>query len=297
MSALGISLKNPIGEASTVAPGISNDDPVAVVGRPKVRFDYPHVLERPGSSVPHENQRATKKVKNKDDMTCMGKENESIRHESFDLTEMDERLAVVGNPHANSTLPSVAPRFSYVGAVSGMKQSTACEFATPLTNEIVVTKDDVKIDNRNMVPSIKFSERVHALIDARMSKTRGNAKLLENPAISKLESIGEEGEQHAFNASKELQPLKEQTYEESQSHIEGVQDGIGIVQSDSVCYMTIHGVFGFSGGILGGDFNSTLSSAERSGGTCYGSGVNALFSEFVFKVGLLDSGFIGPQFT
>ncbi|KAK8698245.1 hypothetical protein V6N13_114371 [Hibiscus sabdariffa] len=110
-------------------------------------------------------------------------------------------------------------------------------------------------------------------------------------------SIGEEGEQHAFNASKELQPLKEQTYEESQSHIEGVQDGIGIVQSDSVCYMTIHGVFGFSGGILGGDFNSTLSSAERSGGTCYGSGVNALFSEFVFKVGLLDSGFIGPQFT
>ncbi|KAK8698246.1 hypothetical protein V6N13_114372 [Hibiscus sabdariffa] len=150
MSALGISLKNPIGEASTVAPGISNDDPVAVVGRPKVRFDYPHVLERPGSSVPHENQRATKKVKNKDDMTCMGKENESIRHESFDLTEMDERLAVVGNPHANSTLPSVAPRFSYVGAVSGMKQSTACEFATPLTNEIVVTKDDVKIDNRNM---------------------------------------------------------------------------------------------------------------------------------------------------
>ncbi|KAK8995336.1 hypothetical protein V6N11_069774 [Hibiscus sabdariffa] len=49
--------------------------------------------------------------------------------------------------------------------------------------------------------------------------------------------------------------------------------------------------------ILGRDFNSTLSNTECSSEANISSGVNALFSDFVFNQGLFDAGFMGSRFT
>ncbi|KAK8686720.1 hypothetical protein V6N13_125740 [Hibiscus sabdariffa] len=49
--------------------------------------------------------------------------------------------------------------------------------------------------------------------------------------------------------------------------------------------------------ILGAEFNSTLSNVDYSGGASLESGINALFSDFVFNQGFIDAGFLGSRFT
>ncbi|XP_039044627.1 uncharacterized protein LOC120184155 [Hibiscus syriacus] len=49
--------------------------------------------------------------------------------------------------------------------------------------------------------------------------------------------------------------------------------------------------------ILGGDFNSIVRSEERKGGMGLGSGIDKLFCEFIFDMGLLEADYRGLDFT
>jgi hypothetical protein len=54
----------------------------------------------------------------------------------------------------------------------------------------------------------------------------------------------------------------------------------------------------FGGGwLLLGDFNSILSSSEKSGGRAFGSSAHGDFADFVHSNALIDLGFVGNKFT
>ncbi|KAK8518274.1 hypothetical protein V6N12_017427 [Hibiscus sabdariffa] len=98
------------------------------------QFVFPPVMERPASPTPLESQRV-------DECGMAGKES-------------------VGNCNA-----------SYAAAVQGTSNMGAGNSRGLLGEDILVFEEDVLIDRSRVVPSIKFSERIHALIDARMGTT------------------------------------------------------------------------------------------------------------------------------
>ncbi|KAK8569037.1 hypothetical protein V6N12_007569 [Hibiscus sabdariffa] len=129
-------------------------------------------LERPASLVEAEEQRATKKVKNKgvEDGIVLGGSHSTEAHIS-DLTgNVDEPMQEEDRVATNTLLVDgiedshVVPN-SYAAVVAGSVAPKTPAKITLNPDDIVVLDEDVRVDDSGPYTTISFSDRVHDAID------------------------------------------------------------------------------------------------------------------------------------
>ncbi|KAL4353660.1 hypothetical protein GQ457_06G023040 [Hibiscus cannabinus] len=136
------------------------------------------ILERHGSPPPAEEQRVTKKVKNRLD-GIDGMQLSEVHEAGSDVGsdelmrdgEGDEDQPVPVNSVEAVSAASLGAARSYVAAVSGSKADKETVKSVLNSDDIVVLDEDVVVDESGPYTIIKFSERVHDAVDRSLGQT------------------------------------------------------------------------------------------------------------------------------